>query len=146
MTGHDEARYIRGVSIHATTVKHTATMEFGLPLSSDQIIESTTTEFQALMERLTVEQVELCKAVRKRGRNNVSARKSRQKSDDYVEELREELSRKVAVGRDLDAVLREKLALRTQMMNEILIPRGLSAQTHTVEEVNGEWRIRSLDE
>jgi hypothetical protein len=124
--------------------------EAGISFSIMQIVGLPMDEFNDLLSRhdLTEEQLNLCRDIRRRGKNKVAAQNCRRRKLDQVEELEKRLK----ISRDTrQRVLNNHQRMLTEYgnlackvdekLNEILIKYNYDPTEYTIQNVHGELKI-----
>jgi len=124
--------------------------EAGITFSIGQIVGLPMDEFNDLLSRneLTEEQLNLCRDIRRRGKNKVAAQNCRKRKLDQVEDLQYRLAESRRLGRTLaqrhESVLQEyneEASKTNKMIDDILISYKMNPAHYTIQKINGEVKI-----
>jgi len=125
--------------------------EAGVRFSIDQIVGLPMDEFNDLLSKqdLTEEQLNLCRDIRRRGKNKVAAQNCRKRKIDQVEELqiryqesREQGKKLALIHKQAKSEYNEVASEVSNLMDRILVHENLDPRTHTiVRNANGELSI-----
>lgn len=124
--------------------------EAGITFPIQQIVGLPMDEFNDLLSRqdLTEEQTNICRDIRRRGKNKVAAQNCRKRKLDQVAQLQNDLMKARAKGRELEERKQKMLEERNreaeemnQQINSILTSRNKDPRTHTIVQIQGMAQI-----
>jgi len=122
--------------------------EAGINFSIDQIVGLPMDEFNDLLSRheLSEEQLNICRDIRRRGKNKVAAQNCRRRKIDQVEDLKQRCEESRQRGIEYaylhERTVRENREAARQMdarVDEILRQCNLDPRTHTIKWVGNEF-------